>query len=183
MKAMKWIERVRKFQEHLLELGVARGVLALPAPRMLSLPSPTSEGAEWVSLYAGLITESEIVNATRDLFASGFYTQAVHEAFKVLDKFIAKKAKKHGISGSSLMEYVFSPKDPKLYWTDRKTRSECDEQEGYFRVYVGAMQGIRNPVAHELGWVDEPECALDLLAFAQHLLRKARGATLAVSPT
>lgn len=67
MKAMKLLERIRKYQEHLLELGVARGVLALPAPRMLSLPSPTSEGAEWVNLYSGLITEAEIIDATRDL--------------------------------------------------------------------------------------------------------------------
>lgn len=74
------------------------------------------------------------------------------------------------------MEHVFSPKDPKLYWTARKTRSESDEQEGYFRIYVGAMQGIRNPVAHELGWVEEPERALDLVAIAQHLLRKAKSA-------
>jgi uncharacterized protein (TIGR02391 family) len=179
MKAMKLLEQVRRFQEHLLELGVARAILALPAPRMLALPSPASEGAEWVNLYSGLITEVEIVTATRDLYASGFYTQAVHEAYKVVDKYIAVKAKKGGISGTSLMEYVFSPKDPKLYWTDRKTRSESDEQEGYFRIYVGTMQGIRNPVAHELGWVEEPEAALDLIAIAQHLLRKAKSALVA----
>lgn len=38
------------------------------------------------------------------------------------------------------------------------------------------MLGIRNPTTHEFGWVDDPEVALELIVFAQHLLRKAKAA-------
>jgi hypothetical protein len=40
------------------------------------------------------------------------------------------------------------------------------------------MLGIRNPTTHEFDWVDEPESALELIIFAQHLLRKAKVAEL-----
>jgi len=40
------------------------------------------------------------------------------------------------------------------------------------------MLGIRNPVTHEFNWVEDSEVALELLVFAQHLLRKAKLAKL-----
>ena len=177
------LERLRKFQEHLLELGVARAVLALPAPRMLSLPSPTAEGAELASIFARVVSEPEIVQVSRDLFVSGHYSLSVQEAYKAVDKFVKDKSGSSAPSGTPLMELVFSPNEPLLFWTERKTASEIDEQKGYQRLYSGAMLGIRNPVTHEFNWVDDPELALELIVFAQHLLRKAKAAKLnAVEP-
>ena len=43
-------------------------------------------------------------------------------------------------------------------------------------LYAGAMLGIRNPTTHEFNWVEDEDVALELLVFAQHLLRKARSA-------
>ena len=80
------------------------------------------------------------------------------------------------MSGVQLMDHVFSPNKPHLYWTKRETTSQQDEQKGYHRLYSGAMLGIRNPVSHEFNWIDDPEVALELLVFAQHLLRKAKAA-------
>ncbi|AZG75599.1 TIGR02391 family protein [Methylocystis rosea] len=174
----KAIEGIRRLQEHLLELGVARAVLSLPAPRMLALPSPTSEGAEPASVFARVITESEIERVARDLFVSGHYSIAVQEAYKAVDRFIADKTGRGSLSGTTLMELTFSPKSPILHWTDRRTQAELDEQAGYHRLYAGAMLGIRNPVAHEFNWVDEADVALELIVFAQHLLRKAKAARL-----
>ena len=77
------------------------------------------------------------------------------------------------------MEVVFSPNEPKLFWSTRKTSSEQDEQRGYQRLYAGAMLGIRNPVTHEFNWVDNADLALELIVFAQHLLRKAKEAGVA----
>jgi hypothetical protein len=45
-------------------------------------------------------------------------------------------------------------------------------------VYSGAMLGIRNPVTHEFNWVDDAEGALELIVFAQHLLKRAKAAKL-----
>ena len=170
------IDGIKKFQELLLELGLARSVLAQPAPRMLALPSPTAEGAEPASIFSRLVTETEITEVSRDLFVSGHYSLAIQEAYKAVDKYVIDKAGELSISGTQLMELVFSPTAPRLYWSDRKTQSEIDEQKGYHRLFAGAMLGIRNPVTHEFNWIDDPEIALELIVFAQHLLKKAKSA-------
>jgi uncharacterized protein (TIGR02391 family) len=167
------LDGIRKFQEYLLELGLARAVLGLPAPRMLAL-SPNLEGAEPANIFARVVTEPEIERVCRDLFVSGHYSLAVQEAYKAIDKYVGSKAGPSTLTGTQLMELAFSPATPILHWTDRKTASEIDEQRGYQRLYAGAMLGIRNPVTHEFNWVDSPEMALELLVFAQHLIRKAK---------
>lgn len=157
----------------MVELGVARNVLALPAPKTLLLEDHTSESDDGTAIFTSVVTEPEISSVARDLFASGFYNQAVSEAFKALDKFIEFRTKS-GLSGTSLMRDSFRPKDPKLYWSTRASQSEKDEQEGYDHIFSGAMLGVRNPTTHEFDWIDNQEEALELLVFAQHLLRKAK---------
>jgi uncharacterized protein (TIGR02391 family) len=141
---------------------------------MLALPSSVDEAAV-SNVFAITVTESEIEAVSRDLFASGHYSLAVQEAYKAVDKFVGDKSGST-LSGSALMDTVFSPNSPVLSWSKRQTTSEQDEQKGYHRLYAGAMIGIRNPVTHEFNWVEDPEIALELLVFAQHLLRKAKAA-------
>jgi uncharacterized protein (TIGR02391 family) len=172
------LEGIRKFQEHLLEVGLARAILALPAPRMLALSSPTAEGSEPASVFARVVTEPEIEQVSRDLFVSGYYSLAIQEAYKAVDKYVASRVGPFPSSGTELMDFAFSPGSPVLHWTDRLNRSEEDEQKGYHRLYSGAMMGIRNPVTHEFNWIEDPNIALELIVFAQHLLRKARVAKI-----
>lgn len=164
------LEAIRKFQEEILELGVSGAVLSSATPRMMS------GDVEAASLFQHVIVEEEIVGVCRDLFASGHYSLAVQEAFKAVDQFVGQKAGLKRPTGTSLMELVFSPKDPALFWTDRVSPSQVDEQLGYHRLFSGAMLGIRNPVTHEFNWVDDPDVALELVSFAQHLLRRAKAA-------
>lgn len=173
---LRILNGIRRLQEHLLETGLARSVLALPAPRMLALPSPTVEASEPASVFARLITEPEIFNVSSDLFMSGHYNLSVSEAFKAIDKYVYELVPDVNQSGTTLMEQVFSPNAPYLQWSELKTPSEIDEQKGYHRLYSGAMLGIRNPSTHEFSWVDDPELALELIVFAQHLLRKSKQA-------
>src|SRR5215472_5193498 len=105
---LKILNSVKRFQEHLLELGVARGVLALPAPRVLALPSPTSEEAGAANVFAITITEPEIEAVSRDLFVSGYYSLAVQEAYKAIEKYVEDKAGPSKVSGTQLMDVVFS---------------------------------------------------------------------------
>lgn len=136
---LKALELIRRFQEYILEVGLARGVLALPAPRMLALPSLTSEEAGVANVFTLTVTEPEIEDVSRDLFASGHYSLAVQEAYKAVEKYVWEKAGSLKCSGTQLMEAVFSPSTPILYWTDRVTSSELDEQKGYQRLFAGAM--------------------------------------------
>src|SRR3954465_3240313 len=123
------LDRIKGFQTSLLELGVARGVLALPAPRMAALPAPSAESAGAENLFAHLITEPEIVAVARDLFVSGFYNQAVSESLKALDKFVQEKSQCADRFGVALMTQVFNDTRPVLVWGSRKTQSEKDEQK------------------------------------------------------
>jgi uncharacterized protein (TIGR02391 family) len=173
---LRLLDGIRRFQEHLLEIGLARSVLALSAPRMLALPSPTTEGSEPASIFARLVTEPEIQRVSSDLCVSGHYNLSVAEAYKAVDKFVADRVPALMQTGTSLMDQIFAPTAPYLRWSEMETASEIDEQKGYHRLYSGAMLGIRNPTTHEFGWVDEPELALELIVFAQHLLRKAKAA-------
>lgn len=170
------LDGIRRLQEHLLEVGVARSVLALPAPRMLAIPSTTTEDSEPNSVFAKLITEREVHDVSSDLFYSGHYNLAVSEAYKAVDKYVSQRVPELRQNGTTLMDQVFSPTSPRLRWSEMKTTSECDEQKGYHRLYAGAMLGIRNPTIHEFDWVDDPETALELIVFAQHLIRKSKRA-------
>jgi uncharacterized protein (TIGR02391 family) len=171
------IEKIRRFQEFLVELGVARNVLALPAPRMLAIEDRTSDDTSGTVVFATTVVEPEIVQVARDLFASGHYNLAVSEAFKAVDKLVAARS---GLpqTGTPLMEQAFSPTKPKLYWSERTTESERNEQKGYMQIFAGSMLGIRNPTTHEFGWVDSSDLALELLVLAQHLVRKAKRASV-----
>lgn len=167
------MDRLRRLQRVIIEVGLGRNVLALPAPKTLLIEDHSSSDTTGTVVFSSSVVEAEIVEVSRDLFASGHYNIAVSEAFKALDNYVSRKV---GLdkSGTKLMECVFSSNDPKLVWSDRIRQSEMDEHTGYLKIYAGAMQGIRNPTVHEFDWVDNPDDALELLLFAQHLLRKAK---------
>lgn len=172
------LENIRKFQSFLVESGFARGVLALPAPRTLLIEDHTSTDESLTTAFGELVTEPEIAEVSRDLFASGHYNIAVAEAFKAVDNYVRDTSGLTAQSGKKLMEAVFSPTNPKLVWSSRSSNSERNEQEGYQRIFAGAMLGIRNPATHEFNWVDNKELALELLVFAQHLMRKAKASSV-----
>jgi uncharacterized protein (TIGR02391 family) len=169
------IDAVRMLQEYIFEEGLARSVLALPSPRMLGLASSTGEDAVASNVFAITVTEPEIEAVSRDLFASGHYSLAVQEAYKALDKFVSEKSGE-SLTGAPLMDLVFNSNKPMLVWTARRKSWEKDEQAGYQQLYSGAMLGIKGPVTDQFSWVDDQEIALELLVFAQHLIRKVKTA-------
>lgn len=180
---MRLLERIREFQNFLYQSGLAQSVLALPAPSLLSLPAPTGADLELDLVFNRVIEEPEIIQVSRDLFDSGHYNISVHEAFKAIDNYIQGKVSEHHLSGTKLMDQVFSPNDPKLVWSARKTLTQKDQHAGYHRLFSGAMLGIRNPTGHAFDWIDEPEEALECIILAQHLLRKAKTAVATSSPS
>lgn len=125
-----------------------------------------------------LVTEPEIVACCRQLFVDGHYACAVEEAFKCLNNYIKSKAKSQA-DGSALMKSVFSANAPKLKLSRLRTTSEKDEQLGYMEIYSGCMTGIRNPRAHAHRHKDTPDVTLELVVWANHLMRRARMAKMA----
>lgn len=123
-----------------------------------------------------LVTHPLLTTATRQLFADGHYTRAVEQGFKAVNSLVKQRT---GLAdeGRPLMERAFSPNDPKLAVNNLKTRTEKDEQIGAMLLFAGAMAGIRNVRAHDLGHVDDAPTALELLGFANYLMRTAQKAT------
>lgn len=172
-------ESIRKLQETINRIGLGGATLSLPAPRMLSLPSPESSENKPHELFMLFITDKEILEVSRDLFVSGFYTESVENAFKLLDERIQSLSKQE-LSGNKLMERVFSPQSPIIPLNTLKSTSEKNEQAGYQRLFAGSMLGIRNPCAHTNNWIDDPKIALEVIVLCQHLLVKAKAATAKV---
>jgi uncharacterized protein (TIGR02391 family) len=107
----------------------------------------------------------------RELFDDGHYPEATSLGFKYLDK----KVQKHSSiteTGFKFMMAAFDGAAPKVKLNPLATSSEKDEQQGYRFVFAGGMQGIRNPRAHEVTIVDDPDTCLDHLSLVSLLLRR-----------
>jgi uncharacterized protein (TIGR02391 family) len=169
-------DAIRKFQEAVHRVGLGGTFLQLSVPRMLALPGPGSAQNTIHENFVVVIDDPDVLGVSRDLFVSGFYSQAVEAAFKMLDEEV-RRVSNEGLSGTKLMEKVFSPNGPIIPLNGQKSQSEQDEQAGYHRLFAGSMLGIRNPCAHENGWIDDPQAALETIVLCQHLLRKMKAST------
>ena len=122
---------------------------------------------------------SHLPKVVRNLFDDGHYAQATFEAFKYVDKEVARLGLSNE-SGEKLMMSAFSEVSPLISLTPRSSTSEKDEQRGYKFLFAGAIVAIRNPRGHEYAVRDTPDECLDHLALASTLLRRleATGVTL-----
>lgn len=60
-----------------------------------------------------------------------------------------KKYRGEEKDGQDLMRKAFTASNPLLIFEGVDTESGRNVQEGYMQIFAGAMQGIRNPKAHE----------------------------------
>lgn len=142
--------------------------LGLGQPSRPKAVAPRPE--DFMELYDILVKSELLRNATRKLFLDGHYARAVEESYKCLNNIVKNKS---GLScdGKDLMNQAFSEKNPILKLNELKTTSHKDEQIGYMLIFGGCMTGIRNPRAHDHKKADSPEAALEMLVWANHLMR------------
>lgn len=129
----------------------------------------TSEGRAARS-FGDLDIHPEIERASGDLFRDGHYSSAVERACVVLDSMVKIRSGKDDLSGRSLMNHVFSPKNPLLRFNELSNETDRSEQEGMMYLYTGAMLAIRNPRAHQI-IEDDPELALEYISFLNLLVK------------
>lgn len=118
----------------------------------------------------------------RRLFDDGHYSQATFEAFKFVDKEVARLSGATE-SGFKLMMLAFSEASPLVKLTPCSSVSERDEQKGYQFLFAGSMMGIRNPRGHEHSVQESPDECLDHLSLASLLLRRIEAAGFSISGT
>ena len=155
------VQSARRLQLEIDKLGI-RSSLPQKAAFIVS--------EDFVGLYDILVKSKELRSATRKLFTDGHYARAVEEAYKCVNNLVKSKSRL-STDGQELMNQVFSEKNPILRLNEFKTKSQKNEQLGYMQIFAGCMTGVRNPRAHEHELQDSPDIALELLAWANHLIR------------
>ena len=65
------------------------------------------------------------------------------------------------------MANAFNEQTPKI-----RLNSDPDEQEGFKLIFMGSMQGIRNPKAHHAIVQNDPYKTLEYLGLASLLLKR-----------
>ncbi len=123
-----------------------------------------------VRAFGELDIHPEIQRAVGKLFVDGHYANAVEDACKVLDAMVKMRSGRHDLSGTELMQAVFSPKAPILRFNQVQTETDRSEQQGMMFLYAGAMLALRNPRAHAL-IQDDPEQALEYLGLLSMLVK------------
>ena len=123
-----------------------------------------------VRAFGELAIHPEIERAVAKLFRDGHYANAVEDACKVLEGLVKMRSGKDDVSGTELMQSVFSPKNPILKFNDLQTESDKSEQQGMMFLYAGVMLALRNPRAHKI-IQDHPEQALEYIAFLSLLAK------------
>lgn len=106
----------------------------------------------------------------KKLFDDAHYAESTFEAFKFLDKLVAKIAGSSE-SGQKLMMQALSETGT-IKLNSLSNDSERDEQNGYKFIFAGAMSAVRNPRGHEFDFHDSIESCLDHLSLASLLIRK-----------
>ena len=154
--------------------GIARTILKLQAIIDLfeeklgtSSADPTVRARR---AFGDLDLHPEIANAVTSLYEGGHYANAVEDACKVLDLLVKMRSKRLDLSGTELMQKVFSANSPVLKFNDLQTDSDKSEQQGMMFLYAGAMLALRNPRAHGL-IQDTAEGALEYIALTSMLAK------------
>ncbi len=172
-------KRPASFVERLSDEDRTRGGIWFdPGMAPVAQAVSTEESQLALSMYDMLVTEGGLHRACGSLFRSGHYAEAVRKAFTYLDNMVREKSGQAEKDGADLMRFVLSADKPVLKLNELQTRSDRNEQTGYMHMLAGAMIGIRNPRSHEHDLVDRPEEALEMLAMANHFIRKLNRATL-----
>ena len=131
-----------------------------------------------MQLFDALQLHPDIVAASKSLFESEHYAQAILEAFKTVNNSV-KKLTGLSLDGKALMSRSFNEEKPLIALNKLSTQSERDEQEGFKFLFMGAMLGIRNPLAHEdFSSLIEPRRTFEYLGFASLLMGKIEETTL-----
>lgn len=114
----------------------------------------------------------DIASVSQKLFDNGHFSQATFEAYKHIDKVVAKLSGIKKETGFRLMMAAFDGAYPKIQLTPMTNTSEEDEQAGYRFVFAGTVSAIRNPRGHEVNLPDTIDLCLDHLSVASVLLRR-----------
>jgi uncharacterized protein (TIGR02391 family) len=107
-----------------------------------------------------------IMSSVKPMFVRGEYDMAVFRAFKEIE--VRVRNKDPGLaseSGVDLMNRAFGPTGPLMNGVEKKERAATRD------LFAGAFSIFRNPSAHQEVKFDDPREVVDMICFANQLLR------------
>jgi uncharacterized protein (TIGR02391 family) len=132
--------------------------------------SPLERDAQLAALHPD-------VQQVTERFIDDHLDVAIFEAVKAITNRVKQMADLD-LDGSSLMDRAMGPSNPIIMFADMTSPTGRDIQQGLHFMFKGAVQGIRNPNAHEqFQPLDEVE-SFETLAFASMLMRHLDRATI-----
>jgi uncharacterized protein (TIGR02391 family) len=134
------------------------------------------ESSTVLRAYQNLDLHPEIARAASQLYKNGHYANAIEDAVKAVNTLVRLRSGRDDLDGTTLMETVFSLKNPILRFNDLADESDRNEQKGFMQMFAGAVAGLRNPRAHRL-IKDDAERALEFIAYVSLLAKLLDGAT------
>jgi uncharacterized protein (TIGR02391 family) len=104
----------------------------------------------------------------------------IFEAFKAINNRV-RELTGLDLDGVQLMNKAFSDARPVILLADLSSQTGRNIQAGFRFLFTGAVQGLRNPDAHEQFRPLDPEEGFEALAFASMLMRRLDGASISES--
>lgn len=163
-----YVRIVHRIQQEVNSIIQKYEILELEA-KPLSISEPKDIAELPIHLFDKMQFHTQVVRVSRELFKDGHYRDAIYRAFVEVNNFVKLRAKSR-LDGKKLMSTVFSPDNPIIKLNPLETQTDKDEQEGFMFLFMGAIQGIRNPKAHENIIQNNPYIALKLIGFASLLM-------------
>jgi len=119
---------------------------------------------------------SFIERGCSQLYRDGHYAQAVEEASKAVFQYI-RNATGLTTDGAALVQTAFSVKNPILAFSDLADDTKKSEQVGFMEMLAAFAKGVRNPLTHSHGKLEEAQKAFEYLVMASLLCRRVDDAT------
>jgi len=117
------------------------------------------------------ILHPKVIEHSIHHFEDGDYREAVLNAMLALRDAIRRRSKLDR-DGADLASHAFRPEAPRLVFSEVRTQTGRDDQDGFHQIMRGAFIGIRNPKAHELQSDLTSETAAQYLVLISLLLRR-----------
>lgn len=115
----------------------------------------------------------EVRSESLQQFKDGHFNEAVRKACEKFEAKVKKISSQSG-TGSGLMGVAFNPQNPQIAINDLQTENDENEQEGYQKLAMGMMSGIRNIFSHGDEDRRTPEEAFEMLMFINWMFRKLK---------
>ncbi|API75192.1 TIGR02391 family protein [Ralstonia solanacearum] len=112
-----------------------------------------------------------IAKGCTKLFVDGHYAQAVEESAKAVFQYL-RDASGLTLDGASLAQQAFSLKSPILAFSDLSDETKKNEQLGFMEMLAAYAKGVRNPLAHTHGKLEEAQKAFEYLCMASLFCRR-----------